>query len=615
MSQTKAQLIDGTSSQVSFIQSGTGAVTRTVDSKLKDWVNVKDFGATGDGITNDTTAIQNALNSGAKTIYAEAGTYKVTGQLTVPATVSLIGEGRNATIFTAEGVTTATFADTAVIYKAGGAPTSLPSLSSNPTKASQTLLFSSAHGLVVGDAVLIYNPTDGSFNASRANYRAGEYCTVARVVSSTEVELENGLYSAYTAAAVTLYKCGTYCNGSLQGFTVIAPGPGTNGIVRAIAIDFGHKVELEDLGARNSDNASMSISKCYKVTARSLDCFQWSESPGFGTQYGLSIGNAQELDISGSFVGFRHGIAYGGGNDYAVPCRAGVVHDFIAKNNNGSLAAADWHGNCEWCVYENGQVYDGGLNIAGNNNRISGIKAYGPNMMLILGREILGCNHVVENIECYTGRNDTTRPIINVGGNETPMDATITQFGGQYIFRNIFLDAPNNTTSAISIRNRGFAAASFDILVNNLTYVAPSVTNVAQAGIRADTVSGNAPARIQATQINVIGGSARKCALGSNDTNALVRQDGLTGLTTVTTTTGVAFVDVAVSFAIPFAKAANVVTNTDNESTGSDRCSTFARLLTTTGFTARYRRVDDAAANFTNAATRTIYWQANLQEW
>ena len=45
-------------------------------------VSVKDYGAVGDGSTNDTTAIQNALNSTAKAIYFPTGDYRITSSLT-----------------------------------------------------------------------------------------------------------------------------------------------------------------------------------------------------------------------------------------------------------------------------------------------------------------------------------------------------------------------------------------------------------------------------------------------------------------------------------------------------------------------------------------------------
>ena len=81
----------------SFTQTGTGAVARTWDSKLTDIISVNDFGAIGDGVANDTTAIQNALNEAGtkeKNLYVPAGTYLITTTLYIPAGVRVIGEGK-----------------------------------------------------------------------------------------------------------------------------------------------------------------------------------------------------------------------------------------------------------------------------------------------------------------------------------------------------------------------------------------------------------------------------------------------------------------------------------------------------------------------------------------
>jgi hypothetical protein len=80
----------------------SGALTSgyTVADKLEQYVSVMDFGAVGDGIVDDTLAIQTAVNSSQnKTLFFPAGTYKLTDTIYLGGRGSIVGEGPKATIF------------------------------------------------------------------------------------------------------------------------------------------------------------------------------------------------------------------------------------------------------------------------------------------------------------------------------------------------------------------------------------------------------------------------------------------------------------------------------------------------------------------------------------
>ena len=89
----------------------TGAVSRTLPDKLGEAVSVKDFGATGDGRTDDTIAFQAALDCGAQRVLIPEGVYVTTGleikETSVLTTLQGIGKpvirlttGRNRVAFT-----------------------------------------------------------------------------------------------------------------------------------------------------------------------------------------------------------------------------------------------------------------------------------------------------------------------------------------------------------------------------------------------------------------------------------------------------------------------------------------------------------------------------------
>ena len=70
------------SSIVGFLQSGAGAVATTVQAKMREGISVEDFGAVGDGVTDDTAAIQLALNTGRDVLFPDAS-YKISASLIV----------------------------------------------------------------------------------------------------------------------------------------------------------------------------------------------------------------------------------------------------------------------------------------------------------------------------------------------------------------------------------------------------------------------------------------------------------------------------------------------------------------------------------------------------
>lgn len=75
-----------------------------LDTYPLDWINVKapEYGALGNGTTDDTVAIQAALNvatalgTTGKVVYFPAGIYKVTASLNIPGETLLLGAGKTA---------------------------------------------------------------------------------------------------------------------------------------------------------------------------------------------------------------------------------------------------------------------------------------------------------------------------------------------------------------------------------------------------------------------------------------------------------------------------------------------------------------------------------------
>lgn len=91
--------LEGSMAAPDFTPVGTGATTRTSHDKFSDLISVKDFGAVGDGLTDDTTAIQNAL-AAHDAVLIPKGEFLISATIALTSGQSLIGLGQKSILKT-----------------------------------------------------------------------------------------------------------------------------------------------------------------------------------------------------------------------------------------------------------------------------------------------------------------------------------------------------------------------------------------------------------------------------------------------------------------------------------------------------------------------------------
>lgn len=89
----------GNANDISYTASFSGATLQSVQTKFEQYVSVKDFGATGDGVTDDAAAFVAAIATG-KSVYVPSGTYLVATPVTLPSNTVVYGDGDTSVLYT-----------------------------------------------------------------------------------------------------------------------------------------------------------------------------------------------------------------------------------------------------------------------------------------------------------------------------------------------------------------------------------------------------------------------------------------------------------------------------------------------------------------------------------
>jgi hypothetical protein len=105
-------ILPGTSAtstdQITYNEGSTGAVSRILTARLQDRVSIKDFGAAGDGVTDDYVAVQNAA-SNADSISIGDAEFLISQQIVMSVPKSFVGGGATSKFKTTPGFTGSVF--------------------------------------------------------------------------------------------------------------------------------------------------------------------------------------------------------------------------------------------------------------------------------------------------------------------------------------------------------------------------------------------------------------------------------------------------------------------------------------------------------------------------
>lgn len=363
------------------------ATNGVVTSTAAEFISVKDFGAVGDGTTDDTAAIQAGvtfLSTTGGTLFFPVGTYKVTSEITQTyssaVNFKMIGYGAIIDASTSSGTN---------LFTLQGQQSTSSLLSASPNKMDTSISTTTSIGANANDFIMLQS-TD-LWCPARSYYYKGELCQVISV-SGTTYNLGSQLFDGYTASTTTAYKL-IMPTIEIEGMEFVR-----NGNLIGINIQYATNVSILNCKIHGARYTALQLFYCYGGLIQNneiYDCFYI----GTGLSYGVSIASCQFVKVANNTLSeARHCITTGG----TIPSRSHIYIGNSCLMHPSELQnwAIDTHGNTEFITIEGN--YSNGVVISGRSAIIIGNTFIGvpPNpSSSAVGTIVIGPEGDIDNIE------------------------------------------------------------------------------------------------------------------------------------------------------------------------------------------------------------------------
>lgn len=349
--------------------------------------SVKDFGAVGNGTTNDLTAFQNAINSvsGSGAVYVPAGTYLLKGTLNMKSGVVLRGAGANSTHLKFDS-------SAQMIRMTSSTSGSYVSLTGGYTKGSKSITVSNGSSFQVGNIIEIQQDNDtnamytrSDWNVSWAASAVGQITKVTAISGNT-LTLEEPLRHAYKSTLNPRARTITPITNSGLEYMHIHRIDTSD--THGIDIGGAYKCWIRACEVNTVKKSAVLLSRSYRVEIRDSYFHDATQFDGGGHGYGIELTYraSSTLIENNIFKNFRH--------SYVIHLGAtGNVFGYnYSREQTDNYPDVSFHGH--W-AYEN-------LTEGNVVQRIGVGDWWGPNPYNTFLRNRVAVNVFVEDYSNYT---------------------------------------------------------------------------------------------------------------------------------------------------------------------------------------------------------------------
>lgn len=280
--------------------------TNELASQMADIaINVNNFGAKGDGVTNDYVSIQNAINSfngkiGRVLLPSES--YVVNESIVIPSNVHLIGENTKI-------INNATASSDGLFNVTGSIDPTTYNLSTDALKGTSVLTFTALPPVTVGDAL--------SLTQTGSDVTNSYYLSVVKIESIDSgvktITLESPLmHDYYTSLEAKVQKVTLSKNVTIDGFEFIM---NTTQDLSPIKLWCSENVTVQNIKATGFGGNAIELDSCLNFTIENIKAKNPSNvDPGRG--YAVMVHQGSSLGVISNVYGYktRHTVDIAGGS-------------------------------------------------------------------------------------------------------------------------------------------------------------------------------------------------------------------------------------------------------------------------------------------------------------